>query len=386
MSGFDPAPLQVHGRVAPGFERVREAFAANFSRGDDYEEVGAALAVVRGGEPVVDLWAGHADRARSRPWQADTLVNVYSTSKGVTAAALAMLVDEGRLDYGDLVVKHWPEYGAHGKQRTTVAQLLSHQAGLSGFTEPTSPASIYDWDARCASLARQAPLWEPGAKTSYHAMTWGFLAGELFRRASGGITVGRWLAQRIAGPLRADVFIGLPAAEEHRVAEMLAPRTAPDLSALTQPPEALAALVNPQLEPEACNARAWRAAELPSVNGQASARGLARLYGAIANGGSLDGAKLLSPGAIARMTAIQRGRTDLLLGFTDNWSMGFCFNQFNMLGPSPGTFGHGGWGGSVGCADLGAKVGIGYVNNQMGAQLVGDPRQTALCGVIFECL
>ncbi|MGQ0586056.1 MAG: serine hydrolase domain-containing protein [Gammaproteobacteria bacterium] len=386
MNAFDQSSSEIHGRVEPGFERVREAFAANFRRRDDYTENGAALAVSVAGRTVVDLWGGFADRARARAWQPDTLINVYSTSKGVTAAALAMLVDAGQLRYDDPVVKYWPEYGAAGKERTTVAQLLSHQAGLSGFAEPTPPESIYDWHARCASLARQAPLWEPGTKTSYHAMTWGFLAGELFRRASGGITVGRWIAERIARPLGADIFIGLPQSQEHRVAEMQAPRTPPDLSALTQPPEALAALVNPRLDAEACNARAWRAAELPSVNGQASARGLARLYGAVANGGTVDGVTLLSPDAIRRMAQIQRGRTDLLLGFTDNWGMGVCFNQFSMLGPSPDTFGHGGWGGSIGCADVAAKVGIGYVCNQMGAQLVGDPRQTALCGVIFECL
>jgi CubicO group peptidase (beta-lactamase class C family) len=377
----DPAlpAFAIHGSVAPGFERVRDAFAANFTRGDDYEEVGAALAVYRNGQPVVNLWGGHGDRARSRPWRQDTLVNVYSTSKGITALALALLVQDGRLRYEDRVVKHWPEFGAAGKEQITVAQLLSHAAGLPGFVEPTNGADLYDWAARCAALARQAPMWPPGSKTSYHAMTWGFLAGELARRA-GGISVGRQIAQRLAGPLQADVYLGLPEALEPRVAQMLGPRNPPDLSGIPFPPEALAALVNPQLEGEVCNARAWRAAELPAVNAQASALGLARIYGALADG------SLLAAATVAQLTQIERGRTDLLLGFTDNWGMGVCFNQQDMLGPSAATFGHGGWGGSIGCANLEARVGIGYVCNQMGAQLVGDPRATGLCHAIWDCL
>jgi CubicO group peptidase (beta-lactamase class C family) len=375
----------IAGTVAPGFERVRDAFAANFTRGDDYQEIGAALAVYRDGKPVVNLWGGFTGAARANRWQQDTLVNVYSTSKGLTALAIALLVQDGRLRYEDPVVKHWPEFGAAGKDRTTVAQLLSHEAGLPGFAEPTGADDLYDWGARCAALARQAPMWAPGTKTSYHAMTWGFLAGELARRA-GGMSVGRLIAQRLAGPLQADAYMGLPDALEPRVAQMHGPRNPPDLSGIPFPPEALAALVNPQLDGEICNARAWRAAELPAVNVQASALGLARIYGAVAHGGELDGAQIFKPATIEAMTQIQRGHTDLLLGFTDNWAMGLCFNQQGMLGPSPGTFGHGGWGGSIGCANLEAGVGIGYVCNQMGAQLVGDPRGTGLCRAIWECL
>lgn len=379
------AATAVQGQVAPGFEPVREAFAANFQRGDDYREAGAALAVYVAGRPVVDLWAGLADRAGTRAWQRDTLINVYSSTKGLVATAFAKLVDEGRLRYEDAIVKHWPEYGQAGKERTTVAQLLSHQAGLPGFAEPTTVTDLYDWTARCASLARQRPLWEPGEKTSYHAMTWGFLVGEVFRRAS-GMTVGAYLARCIAGPLKAETFIGLPQALEPRVARMLGPRSAPDLSALTQPPEALAALVNPQLDPEVCNTPAWRSAEIPAANGQASAQGIARVYAALANGGELEGTRLLSAGAIEAMTQVQARRADLLLGFQDNWALGMCLNQLGMLGPAPETFGHGGWGGSFGCANLQARVGIGYVCNQMGAQLVGDPRGAGLCQAIFDCL
>jgi len=385
MNAFDKPSVEIHGRVARGFERVRDAFAANFTRGDDYEEVGSALSVYRAGQQVVDLWAGHKDRARRQPWQRDTLINVYSTTKGLFAAAVAAQVEQGALGYDDEVARHWPEFGAAGKGRTTFAQLLSHQAGLTGFAQPTVADDLYDWDARCRALAGQIPAWTPGEKTSYHAMTWGYLVGEVLRRATGS-TPGVLLARTLARPLCADVFIGLPETLEPRVAEMLAPRRAPDLSALTQPPEALAALVNPQLDPEVPNSRAWRAAQIPAANGQATADGVARVYGALANGGALDGTRVMTPAAVRRMAQSQAPRADLLLGFTDNWGLGMCRNQFNMLGPSPDTFGHGGWGGSLGCANVEAQVGIGYVCNQMGADMVGDPRPVGLCKAIFECL
>ena len=378
-------PLAIQGRLEKGFERVREAFAQNFRRGDDYEEVGAALAVYRAGKPVVDLWAGHKDPARTRPWQRDTLVNVYSTTKGIVATAVALLVEEGKLRYDDPVTKYWPEYGQAGKEKTTVAQLLSHQAGLPGFADPTTVEDLYDWKARCAALARQKPMWTPGRKTSYHAMTWGFLVGEVARRA-GGQSVGQLIAGSIAPRVAADFYVGLPQSLDALVAPMLRPRNPPDMSGTQLPPEAIAALVNPQLEGEVCNARAWRAAEIPAANGHASAQGVARVYAALANRGQLDNQRLIKGETLMTMTQVQRERTDLLLGFTDNWGMGVSFNQQGMLGPSPKTFGHGGWGGSLGCANLEAQVGIGYVCNQMGAQLVGDPRGAGLCQAIWDCL
>jgi CubicO group peptidase (beta-lactamase class C family) len=167
---------------------------------------------------------------------------------------------------------------------------------------------------------------------------------------------------------------------------MLGPRTPPDMSGAKLPPEALAALVNPPLQGEVCNARAWRAAEIPAANGQGTANGVARVYAALANRGVLDGQRLMKGETIMQMTQAHKGRTDVLLGFTDNWAMGVSYNQQGMLGPSPKTFGHGGWGGSFGCANLDAQVGIGYVCNQMGAQLAGDPRGAGLCTVIHECL
>lgn len=377
-----PAP---HGRVDPGFEPVREVFAGHFQRSDVYAEVGAAVAVYVKGRCVVDLWGGHADGARTRPWTRDTLINVWSSTKGVFATCIAMLVDEGRLRYDDLVRMHWPDFADAGKGGTTVAQLLSHQAGLQGFAEPTSLADLYDWQKCCAALARQAPVWPPGTQTSYHAMTWGYLAGELLRRIMGEAP-GAYLARRLAGPLGADVFMGLPESEEPRVAEQLGPRSRPSAGARRIPPEALIALANPQVPPTAPNARAWRAAQIPAANGQASAQGLARVYAAIANGGTLDGQRLLSKTTIARMSEVPVLREDLLLGLRDNWSMGFSRNTLGMLGPEPDAFGHAGWGGSFGSAHVASSVAIGYVCNQMGADLVGDPRGRSICDAVFACL
>jgi len=382
----DAAVFSIQGTVAPGFEHVRDAFASNFSRGDAYEDVGASLAVYRGGRLVADLWGGTRDSARSRVWTRDTLINVWSTTKGIAAIAVALLVDRGKLSYEDLVAQHWPEFAANGKGAITVAQLLSHQGGLPGFTdETTTVEDFYDWERVTSRLARQAPMWAPGTKNSYHAMTYGFLAGELVRRLS-GVSPGAFVAREIAGPLGAEVFIGLGEALEPRVAEMIKPSVAVDMAALNLPPEAIAALTNPAVEADRPNSRPWRAAQVPAANGHATAMGLARIYGAVADGGSLDGVRLLSRETIARMTAVQTTRPDLMLGFSPNWAMGFATNGIGVYGPNPRAFGHSGWGGSFGCADLEAKVGIGYTMNRMGADLVGDPRSKVLCDAIFSRL
>jgi CubicO group peptidase (beta-lactamase class C family) len=383
---MDAPALSIEGTVAPGFEHVRDAFASNFSRGDAYEDVGASLAVYRGGRLVADLWGGYRDSARTRPWTRDTLINVWSTTKGITAVAVALLVDRGKLSYEDLVAKHWPEFAANGKGAITVAQLLSHQGGLPGFTdEATTVEDFYDWERVTSRLARQAPMWAPGTKNSYHAMTYGFLAGELVRRLS-GMSPGAFVAREIAGPLGAEVFIGLGETLEPRVAVMIKPSVEVDMAALNLPSEAIAALTNPAVEAERPNSRAWRAAQVPAANGHATAMGLARVYGAIADGGALDGVRLLSPQTIARMTAVQTTRPDLMLGFAPNWAMGFATNGIGVYGPNPRAFGHSGWGGSFGCADIEAKVGIGYTMNRMGADLVGDPRSKVLCDAIFSRL
>lgn len=376
--------IEAHGAVAPGFEAVRERFAANFHRDDASREVGAALAVYRHGELVVDLWAGYRDEARTTPWTADTLVNVWSTTKGVTAIALARLVDQGLMDYAAPVATYWPEFAQAGKGHITVAQLVSHQAGLPGFIDPTPLEDFYDWDRVTSRLAAQAPMWPPGTKNSYHAMTYGFLAGEIIRRVSGR-GVGRFVAEEIAGPLGADFHIGLSTADEPRVAPLIAPRDSEPFDPATLAPEALAAVANPAMEPTIPNDRAWRAAEVPAGNGHATARGLATIYGALANGGALGEVRLMSAATIAKLSTVQTRREDVMLGFKPFWGHGVGLNDSGIFGPRPDTFGHSGWGGSFGCADVGSGVAIGYVMNQMGGGLVGDPRAVELCHAVFDC-
>jgi len=372
------APIE--GFTAPRFAGVREAFAENFRRAGDYREVGAAIAVFHRGKCVVDLWGGHADAARTRPWKRDTLVNVWSATKGATATAVAALVDRKKIAYDDKVASVWPEFAQGGKADVTIAQLMSHQAGLPGFAEPTSVDDELDFDGCVAKLARQAPAWPPGTASSYHAMTFGWLAGEVIRRVCGR-SPGQFIAEAVAKPLSADIFVGLPMALDHRAAETIPPISQPDMSGLDLPPAALMALANPVQDPAAPNRPGWRAAEIPAANGQASAMGLARLYAALAAGGALDGARILSPSTVARMTApaTHSGRTDMFLGFVDSWGMGVALNTPGIYGPNPRAFGHSGWGGSFGCADPDARLAIGYVCNQMGPDLVGDPRTGPLC-------
>jgi CubicO group peptidase (beta-lactamase class C family) len=374
--------MTMQGFAAPGFERVRDAFAHNFIRDDEYGELGASLAVYQGGALVVDLADGWADAAKTKPWTPDTLVNVWSATKGVTAIEVAALVYQGKLKYDARVADYWPEYAQHGKADTTVSHVLSHQAGLPGFAEPTPLNEFYKWEIVTERLARQEPLWPPGTKNSYHAMTYGFLAGELVRRASGK-RVGQFLAEDVAGPLGADVFIGLPEKEEPRVSPLIPSRIQRDFDLAAAPREAVMAVTNPNMAPTLPNDRAWRAAEIPAGNGHASARGLAKLYGALANGGTLNGVTLMDDKTIAALAALQTDRVDVLLGAPAMWRNGMSGNVANMYGGDDDTIGHSGWGGSFGCFNRRKNVGIGYVLNQMGDKTIGDPRCTELCAAIF---
>ena len=384
MTLVDDPAIRIEGWTAPGFEGARQAFEANFHREGDYRELGAALAAFHRGRLVADLWGGWADRAKTRPWTRDTLINVWSATKGAVAVAVARLVDQGLLSYETPVVDVWPAFGQAGKGAITVAQVMSHQAGLPGFAEPTTLDDQLDWDGCVAKLERQAPLWPPGTASSYHAITYGWLAGEIVRRVTGR-GIGRYLAEEIAAPLEADIHIGLPASFESRVAEIVGPAVAPDPAALAAlPPSALMALANPGQDPESPNHPAWRAAEIPAANGHASAMGLARLYGALVSG-ELQGRQILSRQAIARMVqpAGPPDRIDMFLGFTDCWSMGMALNRPGIYGDNPEAYGHSGWGGAFGCADPAAEVAIGYVCNRMGPELVGDPRTAGLCRAIL---
>jgi CubicO group peptidase (beta-lactamase class C family) len=387
MSAQPDLVNHVAGTVAPGFEPVRERFAANFQRDDSCREIGAALTVFHGERCIVDLWAGHMDAGRAQPWHKDTLLNVYSTTKGIVAVCVAMLVERGVLSYDDTVARVWPEFAQNGKQHVTIAQVLSHQAGLPAFEEPTAIKDLFDWHGRCAALARQKPRWVPGEKTAYHPITYGYLAGEIVRRASGHRSIGEFVQQELAAPLTADFFIGLDPALQRRAAETLMPKNLVDPSALPVIEETRGSVTNPRLHPQAANTAAWRRAELPALNGHASAEGIARIYAMLANGGMFQRHKLLSPATINRMTQVLSKRMDLTLGMEAQWAAGVVLNgTTTFFGPNPRSYGHSGWGGSFGCADPEQRLAIGYVCNQMGPDLVGDIRARELCASIYGCL
>jgi len=372
--------VKIEGFVAPGFERVREAFAANFAAG---REVGASFAVVRDGELVIDLWGGFRDRSGTKPWTGDTLVNVYSTTKGLASACIALLVERGKLSYEQTVASVWPEFAAAGKQALTIGQLLSHQGGLSGLRETIEITDYADHAKLARLLEAQAPFFAPG-QSGYHAITHGYLTGELVRRATGK-TLGAFFRDEIAGPLGADAWIGLPESEDARAADIVAPPDGPNLP-LPEHPAARAALASPPLEPEVPNQRWWRAAEIPAANGHTNAAGLARIYGMLARGGELDGKRFLSRETLAQATRERVLSTDLVLQIPAQWAAGWMLNNLGLYGPNPRTFAHAGWGGSFGAADPDARLGIGYAMNQMYANLMGDPRSIALIEATYASL
>ena len=374
------AAEKISGFVAPGFERVREAFAANFEAG---REVGASFAVVRDGAPVVDLWGGFRDRARTRPWTQDTLVNVWSTTKGLASLCVALLVERGKLSYEQPVASVWPEFAASGKGALTVAQLLSHQGGLSGVRETITMRDYADHSKIAALLAAQAPFFPPG-QSGYHAITHGFLTGELVRRTTGR-SLGALFAEEVARPLGADAWIGLPEAEDGRAAEVVPPEGGPNMP-LPEHPAARAALANPPLDPAVPNQRWWRACELPAANGHTNAQALARIYGMLARGGEQDGRRYLSRETLAQATRERVQGTDHVLQVPMQWAAGWMLNGLGIYGPNEATFAHAGWGGAFGAADPDAKLGIGYAMNQMFPNLMGDPRSLTLLEATYACL
>jgi CubicO group peptidase (beta-lactamase class C family) len=378
----------VEGHCDPRFSSVREIFEASFARD---EEIGAAISFCLDGELVVDLWGGHCDPGRTRPWQRDTIVNTYSTTKGMTAICAHQLVERGLLDLDAPVARYWPEFAARGKESIPVRWLLSHQAGLPAIREPLPPEAMYDWSAMTAALAAQEPWWEPGTRHGYHALTYGHLVGEVIRRASGQ-TVGAWFREHVAGPLGADYHIGFGPALDTRVSPLYGSLAAPAapgggtlelpgplgqfLKDMTDPTTMTgAAFNNPRGHADRHNTRAWRAAEIPAANGHGTATALARIYGALARGGTLDGATLLAPASIARAREEQAFGPDAVLGSLPmRFGLGFMLrHDFVPISPSPNAFGHPGAGGSIGMADPDARVGFGYVMNKMKMGLVGGP-------------
>lgn len=377
----------VRGTCAPGFEAVREEFTRNFA---ERGEVGAAVSATVNGEVVVDLWAGWTGPERTRSWESDTLTNVWSATKGITAIAANQLADRGELDLDAPVATYWPEFAAAGKAEIPVRWLLSHRSGVTGVAleHPLTATDLYDWERVTKLLAAQEPFFEPGSVSGYQAVSYGFLVGEVVRRVTGG-TVGEFVAHNIAGPTGADFLIGVSDADLARCSELLEPPADPERdSAMAAAfaaagPAPQAALLNPQPLGRHANVPEWRKAELPSVGGHGTARALATIYGALADGSE----RLLSAEGLHNARQGQGRCVDAVAGVGGEFALGFTLgSEERSFGPNPLAFGHDGFGGSTGFADPEHGVGFGYVMNQMGPLLRDDPRKMALLTAVYEAL
>lgn len=386
--------LTIDGHCDPRFAAVREQFFRNFTeRGD----VGASVCVYVDGVRAVDCWGGHADAARTRAFGPDTLVSVASTTKGMVALCAHMLAERGKLHLDAPVARYWPEFAAAGKQDIPVRWLLSHRAGLPAIRRPLPAEALFDWEAMTAAIAETAPWWTPGTRHGYHAITYGHLVGEVIRRVDGR-TVGAFLRDEVAGPLAADFFIGVPEEADARAAQVLPPPPpaageATIWDTILADPESVSGrtFLNPPRLPDVVNTRAWRAAEIPAANGHASARGVARVYAALARGGELDGVRLLTPATIERATEEQSRGRDAVLTLPTRFATGFMLGMPGGIfecGPGRRTFGHVGRGGSTGFADPDARVGFGYVPNQYvtGTAKHPDRRVLSLVDAVYAAL
>ena len=381
--------VEIHGSVVPGFEAVADAFAQNFA---EHGEVGAACAVLVAGEPVVDLWAGTADPATGRPYEADTLQLVFSSTKGIVSIAVHLLAQEGALDLDAPVADYWPEFAANGKQDITIRQVLTHRSGVVGIDRVLSIEEFCAWDPFVEALAAAEPLWAPDEAHGYHAISFGHLLGEVVRRVT-GTDIGTFVRTRVAGPVGAEFIIGATDEELDRVAPLLdfpmgalASDPDPTIAAMFTPdtPTSRAFMIAPVL-PTSFNDRTLLRAQIPSANGCTSARSLARIYGSLVS--EVDGVRLLGPAQIDDARAPRSQGDDLVLIGQSN-AIGSGFFLPDRLTPQlgPGSFGHAGLGGSFGSALPEREVGFGYVMNQMSAQIKGDPRTRNLMAAVLACV
>ncbi|HWD52773.1 MAG TPA: serine hydrolase domain-containing protein [Acidimicrobiales bacterium] len=392
----DTERATVEGRVEPGYEGVRDAFAANFTeRGDQ----GAAFCLYQDGVPVVDLWGGTADRHTGSAYGPDTLQLVFSTTKGATAVCANLLIERGLLDPSAPVTEYWPEFGAEGKAVLPVEFLLTHQAGLPAIDTTLTLPEALAWDPMIAALSAQKPLWEPGTGHGYHALTYGWLVGEVVRRVSGK-SLGTFFAEEVAAPLGLEFWIGLPESEEHRVAPLnmsldhiteMAPEEL-ERMAINFAPDGLGtralflggAFGSFEDGDGVFNTREVHAAEVPAANGITTARSLARMYAGLI--GEVDGVRILTPDTVDTMIIPRTSGVDLVLGAESIFGLGMlCDTPFSpFLGA--GSFGHYGAGGSVGFAQPGAGVAFAYVMNQMRLGLSGDARTGSLIEAVHAAV
>ncbi|MEM9669640.1 MAG: serine hydrolase domain-containing protein [Pseudomonadota bacterium] len=365
--------------IAPGFEPVLDAFEENFADGN---ELGAGFAAWFDGELIIDITGGYADRKQSRPWIGDTIVPVYSVTKGIAAIVIAMLVDHELIYYDTPLAKYWPEFAAHGKGAVTVGEALSHQAGVPGFVEPIDPAMWLDPPSLSARLADEAPQWLLGDGTGYHPLTWGYIAGELVRRASGK-TLGTWLREEICEPLQIDFQIGTPEADHHRAAEIKRPTALPDLGDLNAFKRT--AFLTKWAAPDRGGAP-WREAEIPSANGHGTASAVAQLYSLYAGHGKIGSRDIIGADTFRNLTKSRAHGPDRILPFNLSFAAGLMRNNNLAFGPNPNSLGHAGWGGAAAFGDPDRGLAAAYVMNRQSNILLGDPRSKHLFASLYSCL
>ncbi|MEQ1781960.1 MAG: serine hydrolase domain-containing protein [Hyphomonadaceae bacterium] len=376
--------IEIAGDCDPSFSRVTDVFRANF---EEHGDIGASLCIYRDGQKIIDLWGGHADKAKTRPWTKDTLVNLWSTTKGIMSLCVARLNDQGLIANDQPVARYWPECAAGGKQHITVGQLFSHQAGLCGTAKPVSEEQLLDTRVMAALLAAETPHWPPGSRSGYHALSIGPLADGLFLSVTGK-TVGQYFRDEIARPLGIDFHMGVGPEEDARIAQIVH-----DGNPMSGGPDNFneyqrLAQINIPVKAELANVRAWRAQGTPSAGGQGNGRSIAQIYGALAYDRRIAGVEIVSEKALAAATSVQIENEDLVLRFPMSWGVGFALNRsMQMYGPNATAFGHHGWGGSFGFADPKAGIGVGYAMNFMREPQGGvDPRFAGLLGAIYQSI
>lgn len=369
----------ISGFVASGFEPVQEAFEANF---EENKELGAGFAAYLDGELIVDLRGGYADRRQQSLWADDTIVPIYSTTKPIAALVLASVIDALPAGYETPVADVWPEFAAQGKAAITIAEVVSHQAGLPGFAEPIDPALWLDPATCAAALAELAPMWPIGTAHGYHPLSWGYLIGEIVQRIDGR-SLGTILREDITGPVGIDFQIGTPAVDHERVAEIMRPRALPDLGEINDATRA--AFLTKWASPDRGGA-IWREIEIPSANGIGTAKAVASLYGLYAHAGVLNGHRLISEPAFDALTQSRIKGQDLVLPYITEFAAGVMRNNLGLYGPNPDTLCHSGWGGSLAFGDPDRLLSTAYIMNRQSNSLQADPRATRLVQALYGCL
>jgi CubicO group peptidase (beta-lactamase class C family) len=356
------------GFTTDAFAGVRATLENNLASGAD---LGASVTVHHKGEVVVDIWGGFVDEAKTTPWATDTIVNVWSTTKTMTFLVALLLLDRGELDFDRPVADYWPEFADAGKQDVKIRHVLAHTAGLSGWSEHLEPHDLADWEKCTAALARQSPWWEPGTKSGYHAVTQGFLIGEVVRRVTGQ-SIGSFFHRELAEPLGADFFIGLPESEESRVSLVVPPPPA-DFSGADPNSIMVRTLTSPLLDATMPHNRWWRAAEIPAANGHGNARSVALVQSIVANGGETAGRRFVRRETLDRIFVTEAQGDDLVLGVPLHFGAGYGLSSATIpLGPRACAWG--GFGGSVIIMDQDSQLTISYMMNKMQGGLIGDTR------------